>query len=246
MPNLLRLSALAAAVATLLAACSPAPPGADVWDPFEAENRARHDANLSVDRLLIGEGGGTLPGPLRRGTQNFAANAGAPSDTLNFVLQGRPGLAAETTFRFLLNSTLGIAGLFDVATALGLEGRRTDFGETLFVWGAPEGAYVVLPFLGPATERDTLGLIVDAAIDPLNALRPGALRNRAVAARTGARVAARIGDRAEYSEMFDALIGESADSYVQARLLYLQNRRFQLEGEARIDDFDPFEELFGD
>ena len=246
MPHPPRLPVLAAAVAMLLAACSPAPPGPDIWDPFEAENRERHEANLSVDRLLIGEGGGTLPGPLRRGTQNFAANAGAPSDTLNFVLQGRPGLAAESTFRFLLNSTVGIAGLFDVATALGLEGRRTDFGETLFVWGAPEGAYVVLPFLGPSTERDTLGLIVDAAIDPLNTLRPGALRNRAVAARTGARVAARIGDRAEYSEMFDALIGESADSYVQARLLYLQNRRFLLEGEARIDDFDPFEDLYGD
>ena len=247
MPMRLRLPVLVSVLTLALAACSPAPPGVELWDPFEAENRARHDENLAVDRLLTGgEGGGELPGPLRRGSQNFAANAGGPADTLNYVLQGRPGLAVETTFRFLLNSTLGLGGLFDFASALGLEGRRTDFGETLHVWGAPEGAYVVLPFLGPSTERDTLGMIVDFAIDPLNALSPARLRNRAVGARTGTRALARIGDRAEYSEMFEALIGRSADSYAQARLLYLQNRRFRLEGAARIDDFDPYEDLYGD
>lgn len=240
---------LALVLAMGLAACSAAPPGTDIWDPYEAENRARHAANQGVDRLISGEEGGlaeALPAQARRGVANFAANAGGPADTLNYLLQGRPGPAIEVTFRFLLNSTLGLGGLFDFAAAIGLERRRTDFGETLHVWGAPEGAYLELPLIGPSTERDALGLAVDFAIDPLNALRPPGLRNRAVAARTTARALARIGDRAEYSDFYEALIAESLDSYAQARLLYLQYRRFVLEGEARIDDFDPYEELYAD
>lgn len=236
---------LAGALLLALAACTPAPPGVDIWDPWEAENRARHEANQGVDRLIAGEGGGiaaALPAPVYLGVSNFAANAGAPSDTLNYLLQGRIGHATESTFRFILNTTLGIGGLFDFAGAIGLEGRRTDFGETLHVWGVREGAYLELPFIGPATERDAAGYAVDLLIDPLNALRPG-LRGRAVGARTGARVAARIGDREAYSDFFDALIAESEDSYARARLLYLQYRRFQLEGTARIDDFDPYEEF---
>jgi phospholipid-binding lipoprotein MlaA len=250
---LMRPRLLAAAstlvLAGALAGCSPAPPGVEIWDPFEDENRARHRANLDLDDLIAGEGEGGLaafPAPLRRGAANFAANAGGPADVLNYLLQGRPAHAAGTTLRFVLNSTVGLAGLFDPATALGMEGRRTDFGETLHVWGAPEGAYLELPLLGPSTERDAFGMIVDLAIDPLNTLRPPGLRNRALVARTGARGLARIGDRVEYSEMFDALIGESADSYAQARLLYLQNRRFVLGGEASIPDFDPYEDLHGD
>ena len=237
------LSGLCCAAALALAACTPAPPGVEVWDPYEAENRERHAANRGVDTLIAGgEGGlaGAIPPRAHRGIENFAANAGAPADTLNFLLQGRIEPAVATTFRFLLNSTLGIGGLFDFAGALGIEGRRTDFGETLFVWGAPEGAYLELPFIGPATERDAAGYAVDVLIDPLNALRPG-VRGRAVAARSGARVLARIGDRAEYSDFYEALIAESEDSYAQARLMYLQFRRFQLEGVARVDDFDPYD-----
>ena len=232
-------------VAGLLAACSPAPPGTEIWDPFEAENRERHTVNLELDAATTGRDGGGLPAPVSRGIANFAANAGGPSDMLNHALQARPGRVVESTFRFLLNSTLGIGGLFDVATAIGVEGRRTDFGETLHVWGAPEGAYLVLPLIGPSTERDTAGAVVDLLIDPLNALRPG-LRGPAVGARTTARALARIGDRAAYSDAIDALVTESADSYAQARLLFLQSRRFQLDGVAAIDAFDPFEDPYLD
>ncbi len=234
-------------VALALSACTPAPQGADIWDPWEERNRRAHAGNQQLDRLISGETGDrALPAPMRRGVANFAANAGAPADTLNSLLQGRLDMAVANAFRFVINTTFGLGGVFDIATGMGLDGRRTDFGETLHVWGAPEGAYLDLPVLGPSTERDAAGLLVDALIDPLNALGPAERARRAVAARTLARGLARIGDRAEYSDFVDALITESSDSYVQSRLLYLQYRRFLLEGEARIDDFDPYEDLYAD
>lgn len=231
----------------LLAACTPAPPGVDIWDPHEDRNRAAHEINRGVDRLTAGEDGQiALPAPVRRGVRNFALNAGGPSFVLNSALQGRVDRVVAHSFRFLINSTLGIGGLFDVATEIGIEARRTDFGETLHVWGVPEGAYVELPLVGPSTERDAAGFFIDFLIDPLNQLDPTSRARQAVAARTTARVLARIGERADYSDFVDALITESADSYTQARLLYLQYRRFLLEGGARIDEFDPYEDLYAD
>ncbi|MGY6409744.1 MAG: MlaA family lipoprotein [Alkalilacustris sp.] len=229
-----------------LAACSAPPPGVDVWDPQEAQNREAHALNQRLDGLIAGGGGGaSLPAPVTRGATNFANNAGAPSDTLNSLLQGRPGPAIENGLRFLINTSFGIGGLFDMATPLGIEGRRTDFGETLHVWGVREGAYQELPLLGPSTERDTAGRIVDLLIDPLNALRPPGTRNRLIVARAGTRGVANLGERAAYAEAIDALITGSVDSYASTRLLYLQTRRFRLDGAAALSDdgaapFDPF------
>ena len=248
MPHGPHLLALAAAL-VLAAGCTPAPDGVTVWDPQEAQNREAHAINRALDGGVTGGGQGPrLPAPVARGVANFAANAGGPSDVLNSLLQARPGPAVENTLRFMLNTTVGLGGLFDVAGGLGIEGRRTDFGETLHVWGLPEGAYQELPILGPSTERDSVGMVVDLLIDPLNALRPPGLRNRAVAARIGARGVARLEERAEWAEAYDALIGESADSYARTRLLYLQSRRFRLEGDAALeaDVFDPYDDLHDD
>lgn len=246
-PSSLRRLAAALGVAAL-AACTAPPPGVEVWDPHEAQNREAHAVNQGLDQLIAGDGSGPgLPTPVTRGATNFANNAGAPSDTLNSVLQGRPGPAVRNTLRFVVNTTVGIGGLFDVATALGIEGRRTDFGETLHVWGVREGAYQELPLLGPSTERDTAGWFIDLLIDPLNALRPPGTRNRLIAARIGTRAVANLGERATYADAIDALITGSADSYARTRLLYLQTRRFRLDGEAAltddtVDPFDPFVE----
>ncbi|MBK5926012.1 VacJ family lipoprotein, partial [Rhodobaculum claviforme] len=242
---------LAAVPALALAACTPAPPGVDIWDPQEAQNREAHAINRRLDAAVPGGAGGDgvgVPRPVARGVANFAANAGQPSNILNSVLQGRPDPAIRNTLRFMLNTTVGIGGLFDVAGALGIEGRWTDFGETLHVWGLPEGAYQELPVIGPSTERDSVGFVVDLLIDPLNALRPPGTRNRVLAARHGSRALALLGERADYSEALDALIGQSADSYVQTRLLYLQSRRFRLDGTAALeqDVFDPYDDLYDD
>lgn len=214
--------------AGLLGACGPAPVAQGINDPNEARNRDIHAFNRGVDRALLRPTANTystiLPEPVERGVSNFAQNLDAPGDVVNNVLQGRPGPALENTLRFAINTTVGIGGLFDPATALGVAGDPTDFGETLHVWGAPEGQYSEVPFMGPTTDRDLVGTLVDVAMNPVRLALPTPESYYA----TGAKVASRLGDRARYSETFDSVLYDSADSYAQTRLLYLQNRRFEL------------------
>lgn len=243
-----RLAHLALAASLALAGCSAAPPGTDIWDPYEERNRRVHEANKALDQAVFGGPGATpeaeeppKAAPLRTGISNFAGNLSLPRHVLNALLQGRVDDAAQNGFRLAINSTLGLGGLFDPATSMGLPGRPTDFGETLHVWGAPEGAYLELPLLGPSTGRDAVGGLVDLAIDPLNfALITVRERNLAL----GTRLVARLGDRAEYSALVESTLYQSADSYAQARLLYLQNRRFELGATTDEDLFDPYEDLY--
>ncbi len=213
---------------TAVAACGakPAPQGFN--DPNEATNRSIHDFNRGVDRVLLRPAasayGKIVPEPVETGVNNFANNLDVPVDVVNDLLQAKPGDAAKNTLRFVLNTTIGIGGLFDPATPLGLPGEKTDFGETLHVWGAKEGRYVVVPFLGPSTTRDFAGTLVDVALNPLRLV----LEAPETYYMTGAKVASTLGDRSRYSETFDSILYGSADSYAQTRLLYLQNRRFEL------------------
>lgn len=238
---------LPALLVLALSGCNPAPPGVEFWDPFEERNRRVHERNLAADALFFDEEGNSIyqarvPAPVRRGIANFSANSGEPSNFVNAVLQGRPGNALSNLFRFLINTSVGFGGLVDVASDMGLPPARTDFGETLHVWGFAEGAYLELRFLGPTTERDLAGTVIDILIDPLNYISPTSTRNALLAVRFGAWSLSRIDERAEYSDFFDALIGESAESYVQLRNTFLQFRRFQLEGLTEEEEiFDPYE-----
>lgn len=238
-----RATALAMAAAAVLAGCTAPAPPAEPYDPNEQDNRAIHAFNKSVDQAFVGPAANTygsiLPEPVRAGVSNFAANLDTPGDVVNSVLQGRIGPAAENTLRFAINTTVGLGGLFDPARALGVNGRPTDFGETLHTWGAGEGAYAELPFLGPSTSRDTAGKIADLALNPLRLVLPTAEAN--VATAVGA--ASTLGDRYRFGDTIDSILYESADSYAQARLLYLQNRRFELGQTVSEDDFfDPYED----
>jgi phospholipid-binding lipoprotein MlaA len=229
----------------LAGACTRAVPGADFNDPYEQQNRAVHDQNKALDRFLFGAPDRkgvvpTLPVPVADGLGNLAANLGEPGDVVNSLLQGRLEPVVTNTFRFVINTTVGIGGIFDPATALGLPENDTDFGQTLAVWGAGEGAYLELPILGPSTERDLAGMIVDFALDPVAAL--AGPENAGIA--TAARLGSAIGSRQRYSDTVESILYESADSYAQARLLYLQNRRFQLGEET--DEFDPFEDPYAE
>lgn len=230
---ILRLRAvLPAFLLALLTACGPAalPPGDSIVDADEAQNRAVHQFNLSLDRALVGPAsdgyGSVVPEPVRRGVGNFASNLSQPSYIVNNLLQVRVGQASHNTLRFLVNSTIGLGGLFDPATALGLEERETDFGETLHVWGVPEGDFVMLPVFGPSTTRDTVGTVVDIALNPVRHAVPADSRPYV----TGVGFLARFGDRYESRDVFDSVLYESSDSYAQLRSLYLQNRRFELGG----------------
>lgn len=221
-----------AALALMLAACGPAAVPSGIDDPNEAQNRQVHAFNRAVDRNLLRPTATTyssvLPEPVERGISNFASNLDAPGDVVNNLLQFRIGKAAENTMRFAINSTIGIGGLFDPATALGVAGDPTDFGETMHIWGAPEGEYVEVPFLGPSTGRDVAGLVVDVALNPVRLALPQPEAGYA----TATKIASGLSNRARFSDTVDAILYESADSYAQARLLYLQNRRFELGQDA--------------
>lgn len=246
LPRYQPLAKVAAALSLcLVAACSVAPSGTDIHDPYETSNRRVHEFNKQVDTALFLNRSGqprNVPEEIAVPVTNFAANTGLPSAIVNGVLQGDIGGVATNTFRFLLNSTIGIGGLFDPAGAIGLHEEETDFGETLHVWGVPEGAFLELPVLGPSTERDAAGEIVDRFLDPLGQLAGPEIANAATAADIGDIVIFRY----EFSDTVEELLYGSADSYAQSRLFYLQNRRFELGMEppgtniGGTGEIDPF------
>lgn len=244
-------AALAAVAAVaVLCACAPPPAPSGMNDPDEAKNREIHAVNRAMDRALLnpasGVYGSILPEPVRIGVSNFGNNLDIPGDVANNILQGRLGKAVENSLRFVVNSTVGLGGLFDPASAIGLAGDTTDFGETLHVWGVPEGAYQELPLLGPSTDRDTVGRIVDVALNPVRLAFPGRVGNAA----TVAGVASTLGDRYRFAGTVESILYDSADSYAQARLLYLQNRRYELgqtAGDAAGGEeafLDPYEDPY--
>ncbi|PTE13726.1 MlaA family lipoprotein [Pseudogemmobacter blasticus] len=235
----------------LLAGCAAAPASQGVNDPLEPMNRAVHGVNKGLDRAVVRPASkayaAVVPEPLRQGVSNVADVLELPGDIANGLLQGRIDRAATNTLRLAANLTLGLGGLLDFASAAGMPEYKTDFGETLAVWGVGEGPYVELPLAGPSTARDAVGTVVDLAMNPLNGLFEGDDRTAAM----GVAVLSRLNDRARYSGTIDSILYESADSYVQARLLYLQNRRFALGGGDAAGDeggdafIDPYEDSNG-
>jgi phospholipid-binding lipoprotein MlaA len=229
------LSAIAA-----LTACTAPTPGEQFNDPYEGTNRSVHAFNKGLDRVILrpaGQVATAVPEEFTGPVANFADNVGLPSMIANGLLQADIGGSATNTMRFLLNTTVGIGGLFDPAGAIGLNEESTDFGETLAVWGMPEGAYVELPVFGPSTERDAVGTIVDLVFDPLQSVGTASQLKYG----TGARVAGLAISRGTFMDIFDSVLYESADSYTQARLAYLQNRRFELgEAPSAASEIDPF------
>ena len=175
---------------------------------------------------------------------NFAENLGGPQNVANGVLQGNIDDAGHNFFRFLINSTFGVFGLFDPASgSFGLESRQTGFADTLAVWGVREGAYQELPFFGPSTERDTVGYIVDLAANPIGALLGDDADTAAASA-----IPALLNTRYEQTDVIDGILYESADSYAQTRLIYLESRRFRLsDGEASAETGETlYDDVYGD
>ncbi len=229
------LRALALGFYLLAAGCSKPPEiSTGTYDPFEAQNRQVHKVNLALDRAVlkpVSTGYGTaIPRPLRRGISNVSDNLDAPADIVNNILQVRPRNALTTTARFVINSTLGVAGIFDVASQMGLEEKPTDFGETLFVWRVPEGPYTELPVLGPATARHGLGRVVDILTNPTRLITASPAEDIVTATSVGNILDTRYTNR----DTIDGLYYESSDSYAQLQSIYLQNRRFVLRRNAGI------------
>ncbi len=225
-----------------LAGCAGSAPGNDdIYDPLEPVNRQVHEFNKLVDSAVLRPAsdvyGSVVPEELRAMVDNSANNLSAPTFAINHLLQGDPEEAFRTTARFVLNTTIGLGGLFDPATDLGLFSAPTDFGETMGTWGIAEGPYLELPFLGPSTARNTVGMAVDFAIDPLRYLIDSPEREYLFLLK-GVDL---VGDRHTYSDLVDVLLYESADSYAAQRLTFLQNKRRNIQGETSLDDLeDPY------
>ncbi len=222
-----------------LSACAKAPEGAAFNDPYESFNRRVYEGSKRLDRAILRPVGMAIAEAPPESTQpivNFADNLGLPSAVLNGLLQGDLKGAISNTGRFILNTTLGIGGLLDPAGDIGLTEQKADFGETLAVWGVPEGAYLFLPVLGPSTTRDAFGELVDAFIDPLAVYGTPDLN----IARTVTRVEGRLIDRGRFGDTVDSVLYDSADGYAQTRLIYLQNRRFDLGPAGGTTYVDPY------
>lgn len=234
--------ALVTVISLGLSACAKAPIPDGINDPGEAGNRKMHEINKKLDKAILKPAshayGVVTKGPISRGVENFANNLSLPGMVLNDLLQFKLGAALQNTARFAMNSTFGLGGLIDVATQNKLTVRPTDFGETLYVWGFPEGRFVELPVFGANTERSAVGLAVDFVINPTNLLSK-AQRNIG----TTAKILKKAGDRDKYTGLVDSVLYGSEDSYAQSRLLYLQSRRKELRGALSESDLeDPYAE----
>lgn len=201
-------------------------------DPLQGVNRKVLAFNDGADRLLLKPLArgyrAVAPQPVEKGVSNFFLNLRTPWTAVNQLLQGKPKLAFADTGRFLMNSTVGIGGLFDVATDAGLEAHREDLGQTLAVWGVPSGRFAVVPFLGPSTLRDGIGGIVDTLLYPVNFLEDDTVRLSLIA--TDA-----VQTRAKFLDAETLIRG---DRYLFIRDAYLQRREYLInDGEVEEDPF---------
>lgn len=217
--------AFGAGAALLLAGCATAPDPSGANDPYESFNRDMFNFNRKVDHAVIKPVAeayvAAVPDIARDSVHNFFVNLNLPITFANDLLQGEPERGGETALRFTLNSTLGIGGLFDVATTnFKLPFHTEDFGQTLAVWGANEGPYLVLPIVGPDPPRDAIGQLVDIAFDPLTY---GDIREHFLWS-AGRSVLEGVDLRSRNLETLDSIERQSIDFYASVRSLYRQNR----------------------
>ena len=193
-------------------------------DPLEGLNRGIFEFNLVVDRYLIkpvAQAYRALPQPAQDSVRSFLRNLRTPLVVANDVLQGDMDRAGTTISRFLVNSTVGILGLFDVASNLGIPYHDEDLGQTLAVWGVGEGFYIMLPVLGPSNPRDLVGMVGEFYADPLNIHLRNEDLDYLIYTRAGLRG---IDARARSIEVLDELERTSLDYYAAIRSLYRQQR----------------------
>ena len=235
----------------LAAGCANSPPASEEgeapvraeYDPFEPLNRGMYAIHDTFDRYTlkpIARGyKAVMPEFARRGVTNFSRNLATPRSALNNFLQGKPGPGFTDLSRFLINSTFGIAGFVDIATAEGIPEYDEDFGQTLAVWGLPEGPYLFIPILGPNTLLDAVSIPVDIYSDLLIHYDNSSVRDKVYGLR--------LIDLRMRLLTADTLLEDSKDPYLTLRESYLQNRRFQVfDGNPpdTAEEEDLFDEFF--
>lgn len=231
---LFRFSLLALLAITMagLPGCASAPKDAAARaefekdnDPIEPFNRAMFAFNKQMDGMFLRPAAvmyrEVLPEPVQDGIHNFLSNLRAPVVFANDVLQGQMDRAGNTAGRFVINTTVGILGVWDAAAYMGIEGHSEDFGQTFAVWGAGEGFYIVLPILGPSNPRDALGLVTEYFVDPFNIWARHQNVQELILVRA---LVTGVDFRARNLETIDELERTSLDYYVAIRSLYRQRR----------------------
>jgi phospholipid-binding lipoprotein MlaA len=204
-------------------------------DPWEGFNRKVHRFNMHMDKAIarpISKAYYTVtPKPVQRGVTNFFRNIDYPVTFINQVLQGKFKESGISTGRFLVNSTLGVLGLFDVASRMGIPHHDEDFGQTLAHWGYEDSRYLVLPFFGPSTLRDGIGQSVYGYVHPVSHV-----------AREDHFYTPMVLDLIQTRAAFlsqDSALDEFYDPYTLIRDAWLQNRAFRIhDGDAPMPDYD--------
>ena len=256
-----RLALLGVVVAVMLGACAT-PPSADdpaalasfeeINDPLEPLNRGIFSFNQFADGILFKPMALVyrtfVPPPVRESVSNFLDNLRSPVILANDLLQGEGERAWVTTERFFINSIVGIGGLFDPATSMGIEGHDEDFGQTLAVWGSGEGMYLMLPLFGPSNVRDGIGLVGDIVLDPMTYYASSDLRLARL-------LVDGVVKRERVIDTLDEIERTSIDFYATLRSLYRQHRAGLIRNGApapamqypdlSFDDFsnEPFDEI---
>ena len=204
-------------------------------DPWEAYNRKIHSFNMGVDKAIaqpVARGyDAIMPDAPQRGVRNFFRNLNYPVTFLNLILQGKFEESLTATGRFLMNSTVGLAGFFDVATKVEIPEYKEDFGQTLAVWGWKDSPYLVMPVFGPYTARDFIGRSFYGYFHPISYVARE--YNNYIPL-----VVDLITLRAELLP-FQAELDAASDPYVLVRDVYLQNREYNIyDGDPPQPDYD--------
>lgn len=205
-------------------------------DPWEGFNRKVYAFNNGLDKVVRPVAVGydkVMPDPFQRGVGNFFRNLDSPITIVNQLLQGKFKQSGVSLGRFLLNSTVGLLGFFDVAGKAGIPYYNEDLGQTLAKWGYEDSRYLVLPFFGPSTFRDGAGRLADSYYHPVG---------RAIDGREelGYWIVRGIDQRARFLEQ-DSELEQAFDPYVLLRDVWLQNRQYQLyDGDPPMADYDMY------
>ena len=201
----------------------------EVNDPFEKFNRKTFEFNENLDELVVkpvAEVYSEFPVFIKTGVTNFFNNLENIETSVNQMLQGKPGKSLNDLTRFIINTSIGVAGIFDVASSMGLERNEEDFGQTLAVWGFDEGPYIMLPFLGPSTLRDTISRPISSFTSVIFHMTD-----------TDVNIALKSIDALETRErLLDVESLLSGDKYIFVKDAYMQSMNYEISDGIDVDD----------
>jgi len=244
----MQIRSFGAALILSLSACASTPPtevGA-VADPYEGFNRQMFAFNSGVDRYALGPAASVYetvtPSFARDRVGDFLGNLKSPAIFVNDVLQAQPDRAGDTFFRFTINTTIGLVGLWDAAAYFGIDGHTEDFGQTLAVWGVQSGPYLVMPLLGPTNPRDLLGSGVNRAFDPLTWTEFAGQPDLDDQLAMGRGVLGGLNARVALDDQIRTL-NEQPEPYVALRRIYSSQRQAAIRNGQIVDESEAYDDL---